>query len=177
MNPKDSLLYCGKHFVNCLLAWKTVSVSQDRCQYFYWGEYSVKKVPFCLRNQWTIPKDPALWTMLNWRPAKCYLPSLPVTLELSSLSSSVLPCQFTQQFASCATHQLTDVSFSFHILLKPWALLSGYIYTALGPSCWKSSLYWIFVTCSTRSHTLLLCIEKNNNKKIAGAFAFILDET
>lgn len=72
---------------------------------------------------------------------KSYLPSLLVTLVLSSLSSSLLPCQFTQQFASCATYQLTDVSFSFHILLKPWALLSGDIYTALGPSCWKNSLY------------------------------------
>lgn len=112
-----------------------------------WNKYSMKKVPSSALNH------------AELKTSKCYLPSLPVTLVLSSLSSSVLPCQFTQQFASCATHQLTDVSFSFHILLKPWALLSGDIYTALGPSCWKSSLYWIFVTCSTRSHTLLLCIE------------------
>lgn len=63
--------------------------------------------------------------------------------------------------------------FSFHILLKPWALLSGDIYTALGPTCWKSSLYWIFVTCSTRSHTLSLCILYNKKKVLMLCMYFV----
>lgn len=79
-------------------------------------------------------KLPSAMKHAELKTNKCYLPSLLVTLLLSSLSSSVLPCQFSQQFASCATYQLTDVSFSFHILLKPWALLSGDRHTALGPN-------------------------------------------
>lgn len=57
---------------------------------------------------------------------KCYLPSLLVTLVLSSLSSTVLPCQFSQQFASCDTYQLTDVSFFISHTLK-----------ALGTAFWR----------------------------------------
>lgn len=38
----------------CLSGQVSVEDIQDK--------YSVKKVPLCLRNQWTIPNDPAIWT-------------------------------------------------------------------------------------------------------------------